>query len=408
MLRRWMLLLLLGLTCAAQGQEPAMTADAVLEKLTAYFKAQPAFSLVEKIFLDITGPRTSHDEVATNIDLQRPNLLRATQALKSFNAQSVNNDEGLYLYVVERQQFKVQPPKKSLSDALNAVAGSPMGSDTRFLAYLLKDDPIAELKARMSSIAYVGKDDLDGVSCHHLRLEEDELGWDVWVRDGDPPLLTRIVPDLTKFMDARRDQVGATTQAAMRIDLTWNLPVDFPGDHFAFDTPKDVLRVQEFQAVNPKAPQFQLLANPAPALDAFKLDGDAVSLKAAKGEVWILDFWAVWCQPCHMLMPVVHKVADAYADKGVRLYSINVGDKADEVAAFLTKNKYDVDHALSDPGHKLAGAYQLESFPMVVLVGKDGTVQTIRTGYGPGYEEQLRKDLDVLVAGDSLVARTAG
>ena len=389
----------------ATAQQEAVTADSVLERMCAFIDKEPAFQVVASVVIDVTGPRTSHDEVAVNVDLERPNRLRSAQAGSRFQATAMNTDDGYFIHLGDRRQYKKEASKPTLGDALLATAASPMGSDVRFLAYLLEDNSLAGLKTRMSNIAYVGAEDISGIQCDHLRLDEEELSWDVWVDAGAVPLPRRIRPDLTKFIEARRAQVGPDTNATMEVNYTWTHPASFPKGHFTFTPPRDTLFVQEFQAVNPQHPQFQLLAQPAPAIVAQSLDGAPLSLTPVPGEIWILDFWAIWCQPCHMLMPVVHTVAEDYADKGVRLYSINVGDPPADVAAFLTEKSFDTTHALSDVGHSVARDYALESFPMVVLVGKDGTIQTIRTGFGPGYDEQLRKDLDTLVKGEFLVTR---
>ena len=37
----------------------------------------------------------------------------------------------------------------------------------------------------------------------------------------------------------------------------------------------------------------------------------------------IIDFWAEWCGPCKALTPVLEKIADAYADKGVVLAKVD-------------------------------------------------------------------------------------
>lgn len=39
----------------------------------------------------------------------------------------------------------------------------------------------------------------------------------------------------------------------------------------------------------------------------------------------LVDFWAPWCQPCKMLTPTIHEVADDYAGKA-KVVKVNVDD----------------------------------------------------------------------------------
>ena len=39
----------------------------------------------------------------------------------------------------------------------------------------------------------------------------------------------------------------------------------------------------------------------------------------------LIDFWAPWCGPCHMVSPVVEKLSDDYVDK-LEFYKMNVDE----------------------------------------------------------------------------------
>lgn len=42
---------------------------------------------------------------------------------------------------------------------------------------------------------------------------------------------------------------------------------------------------------------------------------DAVVVEASRSTLVLVDFWAGWCQPCQMLMPILDKLATAYQGK---------------------------------------------------------------------------------------------
>jgi thioredoxin 1 len=48
-------------------------------------------------------------------------------------------------------------------------------------------------------------------------------------------------------------------------------------------------------------------------------------IDASKSQPVMVDFWAEWCRPCHMLAPTVAEIATQYSGK-VRVYKMNVDE----------------------------------------------------------------------------------
>lgn len=50
----------------------------------------------------------------------------------------------------------------------------------------------------------------------------------------------------------------------------------------------------------------------------------------------LLDFWAEWCGPCKMLMPIIEELADTQTD--VKICKVNVDEEAELAMQFGVKS----------------------------------------------------------------------
>jgi thioredoxin 1 len=70
-----------------------------------------------------------------------------------------------------------------------------------------------------------------------------------------------------------------------------------------------------------------------PAVSDASFQADVI--EASKSQPVIVDFWADWCRPCHMLTPTVEEIAKEHAGK-VKVVKLNVDEN------MSTPGKYNV------------------------------------------------------------------
>ncbi len=147
----------------------------------------------------------------------------------------------------------------------------------------------------------------------------------------------------------------------------------------------------------------ELQGQPAPPFTLGLFGLGQADLASHKGkEIVVLDFWATWCGPCVMALPILTEVTDAYSNKGVVFYAVNERDDAAAVRDFLRSKKLDVTVAMDSAG-KVGQLYGVRGIPQTVIIDKAGVVQAVHIGYSPNLKQRLTGELEALLAGKSLV-----
>lgn len=72
------------------------------------------------------------------------------------------------------------------------------------------------------------------------------------------------------------------------------------------------------------------------AEDVVRISDDTFEEEALKCELPVMvDFWADWCAPCHMIVPALEKIAQDFKGK-LKVFKLNVDEN------MKTSSKYDV------------------------------------------------------------------
>jgi len=77
---------------------------------------------------------------------------------------------------------------------------------------------------------------------------------------------------------------------------------------------------------------------PAPRFNATTTGGEKFSNDSIKGKVVLLEFWTTWCGYCADEAGFVDKIGHDYADKGLILLAIDVGESKKTVKKYLEQH----------------------------------------------------------------------
>lgn len=125
-------------------------------------------------------------------------------------------------------------------------------------------------------------------------------------------------------------------------------------------------------------PEYARIGASAPVFTLISLDGEKVALSDFSGKPVVLNFWATWCGPCRLEMPVFDAVQQKYGDQ---LVILAVNMQEDERDVNLFSNELDLDfRILLDPEGTVSSLYQIQGLPTTYFIDGVGKVYAIHIG----------------------------
>lgn len=145
--------------------------------------------------------------------------------------------------------------------------------------------------------------------------------------------------------------------------------------------------------VGAAAPAFSL-----PGLQA-KDSKTTFNLADFQGKVVYVDFWASWCGPCQVSMPLLNELRNRLVQQGkpFEIIAIDVDKNpadgldilADRPVQYLT---------VSDPAGATPAKYAVKSMPTGVLVDASGKVRLVHQGFKSSDIKAIEAEVQTLLA----------
>ncbi len=112
----------------------------------------------------------------------------------------------------------------------------------------------------------------------------------------------------------------------------------------------------------------------APSLVIPELDGKTFDLRALRGKVVIVNFWATWCPPCRQEMPALDAFYRHYRAQGLELIGLSADRPHDRTEVTRVMQSFSYPAAMLDDA-KANDFGAPSALPITFVVDREGVVR---------------------------------
>jgi len=122
-----------------------------------------------------------------------------------------------------------------------------------------------------------------------------------------------------------------------------------------------------------------VIDSPAPDFSLKDLEGRTVRLADLRGTAVILNFWATWCDPCRVELPLLDRVARENSSS-LAVIAVEAGEPEAEVRSFAGELGLNSIRVLPDPSFGVRDLYLVRGLPTTFFVDSAGIIRRIKIG----------------------------
>jgi len=127
------------------------------------------------------------------------------------------------------------------------------------------------------------------------------------------------------------------------------------------------------------------------------IEGNIVSITDYLGKVVVLNFWAGWCEPCLIEMPVFVKLQNTFEDFPVAILSINIEPPSNIKYYERIFAEYNINFKILNGNFQIKKDYNVPPIPKTFVIDKVGNIQFEHCGTSGSLYEILSAEVEELL-----------
>lgn len=373
----------------------------LLDEMSRTYRKAQAYSDNARVRIRYTREGTEVDQsIPFRVAFERPDRLR----IDCYDARIAADGTSLRAAVGNVPgQVLDEPVKSPLTlDQLFAdeqvrltLAEGDAGCPTQ-LPLLLADDTVDLIVAdAVDKPRITGTEPIEGHACTVLTIPKPDGSLVLWI-DRKSKLLRRMSLPTKAYGQFLTQQGGPVGGLSVVVDfLEATFPASVPSEAFAFEVPVGASRVDRLEPPPTPQPPSALVGRAATPFVLTALDGTTVSSESLDGSAVVLEFFYTGCEACRRSMPQVIRAVESLTPP-VKHFAVSVDetDVPDDALREKVRLWGGGGIILRDPRSVAATAFEIATFPAVVVLTPTGTVADVLLGH----DHQLAKDLSATLA----------
>jgi len=127
--------------------------------------------------------------------------------------------------------------------------------------------------------------------------------------------------------------------------------------------------------------------------DLSKFKGQSAPMSSLPGKVFLINFWASWCEACMVEMPSIVKLWNEFHGQGFEVLAVNVDENPDAVIPALSNKLHMEFPIFIDKDQALGNLFDVRAIPMSLIIDHNRKILFIDTGERDWSSSEVREQL---------------